>query len=413
MVEKSPDLAESWVTKKMPGSIRDARFAYGGAYVALAPKDMKKIIVFNTISGGGFKYITVASSDYMMTAAEQNLLVYHPATGILETFDLGTLKRVKAKRVKCDGKLAFLETGLRNPSQAFVAYDSSHNRKHGILDLTTMKIDVLTSTRKSYSHNRPNRFRCGSSSYRMLMTCSDDLTGVAMWATSVSPTGYEYVRMDLEKKTFENFCDHSSYGSLTVSSDGGFVYTGNGWIFKNGESKMKQLKNTYLLGVGGGNFFLGVDKEGVKVYESFSATALTSHPLPFKAPRHYYHERNRLPRHKRYFASALTNRLTVIDDKSGNIHLRPLLPKDLAPKKGSACGNSLRTKRGQAWAFKLFVPKGMSCSIEFGPKGLSVKDDVLYWKVPSTAPLGIVEILVKVTATSGDEDYRILKLKVL
>lgn len=416
-IAKIPKL-NGWVTKKMPGTVTNIIPVFGGAYLAVSTKELKRVILFDTLSGKSVKYLPVASNDFLMAAANDKLFVYHPHMKICEIFSLISMKKEQAKRLKDEVVISLFEMGMNNSSQAFISYcektEELSPRRYGLLDLRNMVITPLTPALSKGSNYRSQNFR--NSHYRDLVhaTVNKDLSEVAMWCTSHSPNGFELVLINKENNTFENSYEHSGFGSLGISSTGSHIYTTSGWAFEKGNKKLKHFQGSNLFRVLDANFFieLNVETKEIHVRESFSQTSLIKHNLPFdlKWPNHY--EKVDLQKYQYVIASGLVNRLTIFDRVANEFYVCELLQDGMVKGEGSATVNNMTTKAGEVWKYNLLLPKGFSGRLEDGPSGMVLNNGELSWTVPADISQGVVEILVSQRDPQGDENYRILKLLV-
>lgn len=415
---KAPIL-DGWVSKKLEGEVTNIIPVFGGAYLAIATKELKSVILFDTLSAKSVKHLPVASNDFLMAAANDKLVVYHPKMRICETFSLISMKKEKAKRLKEEVAITLFEMGLNYPSKAFISYSKemtrTSKRYYGFLNLHTMEIEPLTPVPHEDQHAFGPGFQRDYYGDSIEGTVNKDLTRVALWSESSSPKGFTFVKINKENNTCMVSYEHNDYGTLAISSDSNYTFSTGGTIFEKGNTILKQYRDLNLFRVIDGNFFIKNDseKKQLSVCEIFSQTTLMSYdwPVEFKLSGSFV--RKSLPIYKYVVASALLNRLTIYDDKTNQFYVHELFPQGMIKGLSNSINNKLVIQAGDTWKFNLLLPDGFSARLEDAPTGMVLKNGELTWKTPANASKGVVEILLGQRDSNGNENFRILKLQVL
>ncbi|RMD78366.1 MAG: hypothetical protein D6820_10060 [Lentisphaerae bacterium] len=409
-------MPDEWVAKKMPGKVVNLIPTYGGAVIALAIKDLKKIVLLHTISEVKMKYLNVATSNYLMGAGAQYLYVYHPSLKIIEKFDIPTGKRISAKRLKNNVVITVMVMGLRNPRTAFISYYESPasylNRKYALLDMGTGRIRPLVCRDKESTAERLNEFLHKDSHDELHASADHNLQHLVMWVTTTFSNGYEYVTLDLPHALFVNTCQHKTFGPMQISSDGEFVFSADGNLIQK-QKLVKQLQDSWLYCVHDGSFFVQWDKKDIFVRESYSFSQIRKFATPFQREDNHLYARDGIFRYpeNRVVASALTNRISILDLKTNTVYTRPLLPPAIAGRL-KAGGNSTILLAGTQWTYDLMLPKGFTAKLEDAPEGVTLNGSVLTWNVPAGEPKDVKEILVCIKNAKGEESYRVIRVSV-
>ena len=415
MLKRPDTIADHWVQKKVPTAVVDAVPAFGGMTVALAFKELSKIGILDPLDASITKYLTTGGSDFLMAAGGSRLVVYLKDLGVLETYDLNTMTRVGAKKLPSSVLITAMVMGLNNPDTALVSYSERADQLsplfYGLIEPLSGRITPLTGSERTFTIEKPNRF--WNTCYRDVVhfTADADLHHVSCWCTSHSPSGFEYATLDLDKATFVNQYMHEDFGSLGMSFDGARVFTTCGKIFSDGVG-LKSIDGSALYRVLSGNFVVEVNKTRATIRSVPSLTNILQLELPIGlTPTEW--TQGPFSTERRLIASALSQRIVVIDAQQAVVHVHPL--KLRAPVVGSGSSvmpNSLFASPGTTWVYDLQLASETQSKIEDAPQGLELASGRLHWKVPADAEKKVYEILVSLKEANSNENFRVVKVVV-
>lgn len=415
---KRPDTMEDrWVQKKVPRPVVSAVPAFGGMAVALAFKELGKIGILDVRNASVEKYLTTGGNEFVMAAGGSRIVVFLKGLGVLETYDLNTMARIGEKKLPASVIITAMEMGLNNADAVFVSYaentDALSTRYYALLDPLSGRITPLKSTAHEFVTDRPNRF--WHSCYRDQVRFSTDanLNHLTCWCTGQSPAGFEYVTVDLAKALFDNRYQHSDFGDLGLSEDGSYVFSSTGYIFKDG-AEMKRFAGSSLYPVLSGNFFLEIkDKKQATVRAVPSMAEIMKVELPVELKTDMW-SAGSLPSNRRLIASALSQRLVVIDADQAMVYVHPMKVRASVGGTGEpgVIVNSLFAIPGSTWVYDLQLATGDQAKIADAPPGMALAGGQLRWQVPQKTEKKAYEILVSIKSANNTEDYRVVKLLV-
>ena len=409
---KRPDaMTDAWVQKKVPKVVIDAVPAFGGMTVALAFKDLGKIGIMDLLDGSINKYLTPGGPEFLMAAGGSRLVVFLKGMGVVETYDLNTMEKVGEKKLAGPIAITAMVMGLNNPNTVFISYgektDALSARLQALLDPLTGRVTPLKSSENGGAMDRPGRFWHTSYRDQVCFVTDANLNHLTCWCLGQSPSGFEYASLDLQKATFVNQYQHVTFGALTLSDDGTYLFTEHGHIYKDG-IEMKHIEGVGLYPVLGGNFMMELKEEKqvtLRALPSLADVMKIDLPPEYKPASRPV---GLLRSDKRLIASALAQRLVAIDAEQAAVYIHPL--KVGVSSAGTA--NSLFTRPGALWTYDLQLAAGEHASIADAPKGMALVDGVLRWQVAEGTEKKVYEILVNVKDAKGSEDFRVVKLLV-
>ncbi|MHC4913911.1 MAG: trypsin-like peptidase domain-containing protein [Planctomycetota bacterium] len=316
-IADAKDPGAEGISFRLPDEVCDAALACGGQYLVLGYKVQNKLGVFDIARCKMHKEIPTPQAGVVMAAGGKYAVFYAPDTKTFEKWDVAAGKQVAKRTSQIPGQVTHMAMGLAEGGEAIISYavgtDALDRRSYAMLDLS------------GFSH-RDCRARWRNSSYRdrIHVRANPTLTAVTMWATSHSPTGFILGRRRGRGQPWDVKYEHSSYGALVPSYDGGMVFSSTGGVYDTKAVKLQNYHGSLIVPVQGTNMFMQIESD---LTTHIRTPDMQDRVKFFKAPesaKPSRWERGGLSSDQRAIASGPVSRAVFVDNNALRLWIRDL-----------------------------------------------------------------------------------------
>jgi len=402
-LSSSPESTTNGLIKKLPEAPVDIVPAYGGIYLALQFKELRKLGLFNVVQGKIDEYISLESPDAVVAAGGKVLIIYEPVKRMFHRWDLSVMKCVSSKTNTLPFDVKLMTMSISNEQLAIISYIDG-TRQHQSPKRDYMIMDVNSFRILPFMLPKDVSFRHDEERDKVNIRVDPLFTSFTLW-TSPSPNAFCHGTM--RGRFLDMFYLHSTYGTLALSSSGKTVYSSDGQVLDQKGKALQQYESSMLFSIVGSAHYLEITKDNTaNIRDAVSHQVLSAVQLPIDVRAGLLSE---LSHDRQIIACASLQRLAIFDARNTSIRVfnlsKPELPvAGSTPRKGHS-PDSL-------WVHKLNYPQGTKITIEVGPEGMTydAQKESLLWKIPAQAKSGSVKVLVNVVVPGKEEEY--LKLSV-
>jgi hypothetical protein len=265
------------------GHVEDVSIAGSGQHLVLKLKGEKRLAVLDT-SSHKIETIELPSADFAFAAGADVAVVFLRETNELQSWDLKSLKMIKAKEFADPIDVVRMVMGHSWNGMAILRVkrrnDQNLQQPHWLLDVRTLSVIKSPGSQEmNFAQMGPLMGAGENLHYR----ASGDLSRVTCWASNQSPTGVGlWVRVE---STYRGMYNHDSAGYLAIG-DNNIIYTGSGAIMSDAAAPASpnafqqigtvgKIADQSLIPGLGGRFFLGIGLDGqLGVYQADHETPL-------------------------------------------------------------------------------------------------------------------------------------------
>jgi S1-C subfamily serine protease len=400
----SVELPTNGLIKKLPEVPVEIVPAYGGIYLAVQFKELRKLGLFNVAQGKIDEYISLESPDTVVAAGGKMLIIYEPVKRMFHTWDLSAMKCVSSKSNSLPFDVKLMTMSISNEQLAIITYINSRGmyqspkREYVIMDVNSFRI-------LPFDLPENVRFQDIDEGDKIQIRVNPLFTCFTSWRISGSPSGFNYGAM--RGRSLDLVYEHCSYGALAPSSSGKTVYSSDGRVLDQKGKVLQQYGESMLFPMIGSDHYLEITKDDTaNIRDANNHQILSTVKLPVDVRAGLMNE---LSHDRQVIACAPLQRLAVFDARNTSIRVFNLNKPEL-----SAAGSASRKGNlpDSLWVHKLNYPQGTKITIEVGPEGMTydAQKGSLIWKIPAQAKSGSVKVLLNVVVPGKEEEY--LKLSV-
>jgi hypothetical protein len=238
------------VVRPLPAPVSDLAVGGGGRYLILRLPAARTLAVFDVTRTRIVHSIPVADDDIRFAAGQDKLLIVHPSSGLVQRWDLNTLKREAVAKLPFKERVHTVAMGSASAGPLFLggvpAAGSEQPAQVSLLDVQTLKLMPVKVERCIFDGPRPAR---ASANGKVFTSWRTDATpqGVLIWV--------------LEGDRLRVYNGGGSAGGLFPGPDGKWVFSSGQGIFSHEGKHLEGSDKDFRVGAvpaHGSAFFLGV-----------------------------------------------------------------------------------------------------------------------------------------------------------
>ena len=398
--------AEDKITKT-PETIESYAVADGGRLLVMKLKGLGGLVLYDTTEQKISKIIKLPSEDFLFSAGGTTAVCYFPENNILQSWDLKSFARIKAKPNPMSGPITRIQMGHSRNDLAFCRY-SEGTARHDFVKSFLLDTSSLQSAAPD--------FESRNATYRdeIATRANGDLGLVSEWNISLSPRGVSLLIRSGKK--FETAYEHASEGYLFPGDDGK-LYTGTGKIFSSGLKQIGELKGQFLFPGIGGSMTLGLNDQGkLTAYQAGSTTPIgpVGNFPDWPENTNFIHRQIGDENRDRLLVfNPLAGQIIFIPQTNDRIIQRSFDLKASLDKVGIDYLVVTSSPNGEVtpakdWNYKVTAISSadeVNYSLELGPDGMTIsKDGELKWAVPDDFK-GSEKVIVLLSSKGGEETW--------
>jgi hypothetical protein len=419
---------------RLPAPIADVAVGGSGRYLFLHLPKVHKLAVFDTKEAKVSHYLNTAGENIKFAAGMDKLIVVLVDTGLIQRWSLRTMEREVTAKLPIKGVVKSIAMGSASKGPLLVYWAAGTSA----LDRCTYEFLNVEDLKQLPIEVQPHGMM--GTSYRDLMhvRASGDGTVFGTWSTSGSPQGLGAIVLAGEEA--KTYYDHTSVGHVAPGPDGKVIYTGAGRYTPDLKSldSMPGQRTPCLPAVEGAYYLTysaatnprippparnrraPEQKATLSVHmagDSRPLATIADFPLTAEQPW----GQSDFTVDKRLFFIPSAKLLVRIPSSNDQVVLRRFDMDQAMDKSGVdylvvTSQPPQAAIRGTKLTYQLKVKSrkgGLAYRLESGPAGMKIsKDGKLTWSVPNDTPDEMVDIIVSVRDSAGQEAFHTFTLAV-
>jgi hypothetical protein len=403
MLTNAPAPGPTGLSKKMPELPFSAVPAYGGVYVVMQFKDLRKLGIFNIAQARFDKYISLEDPDSVYAAGGNLLLIFSPKEKTFQRWNLATLELVDSKTCPMQFPVTEMAMAMECSKLAVASMadtsDQLGKRSYALLDTTSLKVlPFAEDTRFRNTHFRD----------WIHIRLDPRFNAFTLWSTSVSPCGFTYGA--LRGQTVQLTSEHVDHQSLSLSMNAKTVYCSDGSILDTAGKVLQTFPNAQLFPVYGSDGYLEWNGQKANFRDPIANAVMFTIDLPF-VPKRREWSKTKFTDDRKVFACAPLKRIVFINESDLTAYVFAM---DAVKAVASPSAAGAGTPSGSRWTQKLNFSAGSKIVLEDAPEGMKYDASTasLVWDIPAGTRPGERVILLSVTAPGKAEEFHKIPMTV-
>ena len=416
----SANLDSEKLVRKLPAAFSEVVVGGNGRYLVFLLPQQRKLAVFDVPATRVAGFIPVDDDDVKFAAGIDKLVVGLPSKGLLQRWDLATLKRELTVQATT-GTIKHVVMGHASIGPVLVhsINTSGGSAKTEFFDLESMKpIDLRDEKgRRDVNVETDGHVRA-----------SADGQTFGFWRLHTSPQGVS--TLVIQGNSIRRYYDHYSAGHLLPGPDGKVIYSGRGRFTYEckaiDDPHNGYNYSNYMLPAVQGNYYLGIgqqagDKLPINVFLTTDKRPLARLTIADGLPPATSWGREAVDLDKRLLFVPEARVIVVLPKTNDEVVLHRFDVDDALEKSGvdylivtSAAPST--AKRGAEFRYRITARAkkgGVTYKLESGPSGMRVSPDgMVTWDVPAGLEQKDANVIVTVRDAAGQETFHTFRLKV-
>lgn len=415
-----PGIGDKKVLPEVPDCVK---VVYGGAYVALHFRMLKRLGIFNPGKMDFEFFIPTDGEGTLFCPSGENLVLYRPKANVFEKWSLTKTSKLSARPAHIVGVPTVLESGIFYPSRAIISYSegaepsSLDERVYAFFDLNTFQIIQATVSGDKLS----GRFRD-----KVNLRVDTKFRAFVEWKSGLSPSGVIYGAIDGDKLNLAYA--HDTCGALSLTDDLQLIIGSCGRVLRPYGLPREENQGNHewyravcgdsignLYGIPGTCQLLRLYNRTIETCNAENCEPVAKFELPISVkvvlPRF---KTQGIPDDQLVVPLPALRRLLLVDVRQPAFYSFPLNGTAALGMAALVTKGEGGAVRGQRWTKNLGYPDGTQVKVIDAPKGVfyDTVTGSLIWQITDDTFPGEKAILLSVTLAGKEEQYQKVTLTV-